>query len=221
MMTDVKNDSHSAFRDTFFGILSHDVVICWERIEVADTQATRRDLIRTMFAAIEGYVWEYRAFVKSIVNDIGTIPPILELALNETSYSVNEQGKLEEHIRFMPLTSMIRLVTKLAEEHCPELKTDFSNAGWSNLKQTIKIRNRITHPKNMSDLEITKEDIALSQAGFFWILELIGKVMEASGAVLAQYMIDLRLLGEQLSNGDPKALADYQIAHAALNSQLD
>ncbi len=215
MMTDVKNDSHSAFRDTFFGILSHDVVICWERIEVADTQATRRDLIRALFAAIEGYVWEYRAFVKSIVNDIGTIPPILELALTETSYSVNEQGTLEEHIRFIPLTSMIRLVTKLAEEHCPELKTDFSNAGWSNLKQTIKIRNRITHPKSTSDLEVTPEDIAISQAGFFWLLALIADAMEATKNASAHHLAALRSVFEKLISGDPQTLADYQ---AALNS---
>lgn len=215
MMTDVKNDSHSAFRDTFFGILSHDVVICWERIEVADTQATRRDLIRTMFAAIEGYVWEYRAFVKSIVNDIGTIPPIMELALTETSYSVNDQGRLEEHIRPIPVTSMIRLVTKLAEEHCPELKTDFSNAGWSNLKQTIKIRNRITHPKSASDLEVTPEDIAISQAGFFWLLALIADVMEATKNASANHLAALRSVVEKLISGDPQTLADYQ---AALNS---
>jgi hypothetical protein len=216
-MTDVKNDSHSVFRDTFFGILSHDVVICWERIEVADTQATRRDLIRTMFAAIEGYVWEYRTYVRSVVEHVGMISPMMELALTETSYSVNEQGGLERHIRFISLTSMIRLVTKLAQEHCPGLEIDFSNAGWSNLKQTIKIRNRITHPRNLSDLEITQNDIAISQAGFFWILKLIVEVMEASGAVLAQYISDFRLLVEQLSNGDPNALADYQVAQAALN----
>lgn len=214
-MTKVKNDSHSAFRDTFFGILSHDVVICWERIEVADTQATRRDLIRTMFAAIEGYVWEYRAFVKSIVNDIGTIPPILELALTETSYSVNDQGKLEEHNRPIPVTSMIRLVTKLAEEHCPELKTDFSTTGWSNLKQTIKIRNRITHPKSASDLEVTPEDIAISQAGFFWLLALIADVMEATKNASANHLAALRSVFEKLISGDPQTLADYQ---AALNS---
>ncbi len=214
-MTDEKNDSHRVFRDTFFGVLSSDVVICLGRVEVADTQATRRDLIRTMFTAIEGYVWEYRAFVKSIVNDIGTVSPIMELALTETSYSVSDQGRLEEHIRPIPVTSMIRLVTKLAEEHCPELKTDFSNAGWSNLKQTIKIRNRITHPKSASDLEVTPEDIAISQAGFFWLLALIADVMEASKNASANHLAALRSVFEKLISGDPQTLADYQ---AALNS---
>jgi hypothetical protein len=216
-MTDVKNDSHSAFRETFFGVLSHDVVICWERIEIADTQATRRDLIRTMFAAIEGYVWEYRAHVRSLVDDIGTIPPIMELALTETSYSVSDQGILKKHIRFIPLTSMIRLVTKLAEEYCPGLEIDFSNDGWSKLKQTIKIRNRITHPKNLSDLEITQEDIEISQAGFFWILKLIAEVIESSSVVLMQFAADLKLVTEKLLSGDPQALADYH----AVNSQPD
>ena len=209
-----KPESPDAVRETFFGILTQDVILSMDRQERSDTQATRRDLIRTMFAAIEGYVWEYREHVRSVISDIGTIPTLTELALSEMSYAVTENGKVVPQTRFITLTSMIKLISRLAQEQCPELQVDFTQTGWSDLQQAIKIRNRITHPKSRSDLKISLQDIAISQAGFFWILHFITTVMESTTAVLLQYSIDLRLLVDELKSGDPKALAEYK---AALN----
>ena len=209
-----KPEDPDSVRETFFGILTQDVILSMERQERSDTQATRRDLIRTMFAAIEGYVWEYREHVRSVISDISTIPTLTELALSEMSFTVTENGKVLPQTRFITLTSMIKLVSRLAEEQSPELQVDFTEAGWSDLQQAIKIRNRITHPKSRYDLKISLQDIAISQAGFFWILHFITTVMESTTAVLLQYSIDLRLLVDELKSGDPKALAEYK---AALN----
>ena len=90
-----KPENPDSVRETFFGILTQDVILSMERQERSDTQATRRDFIRTMFAAIEGYVWKYREHVRSVISDIGTIPALTELALSETSYTVTENGKVE------------------------------------------------------------------------------------------------------------------------------
>ena len=210
-----KPENPDAVCETFFGILTQDVILSMERQERNDTQATRRDLIRTMFAAIEGYVWKYREHVRSVISDIGTIPALTELALSETSYTVTENGKLEAQTRFITLTAMIRLVSRLAEEHCPGLQVDFSQAGWSHLQQAIKIRNRITHPKSTSDLTITPQDIATTNAGFFWLLESITSVMESTKIALEQYVTDIKLLGEKLISGDPQAIAEYKAALSA------
>ncbi len=212
-----KLENPDSVRETFFGILTQDVILSMERHERSDTQATRRDLIRTMFAAIEGYVWRYREHVQSVISDIGTIPTLTELALSETSYSVTENGKVEAQSRFITLTAMIRLVSRLAEEHCPGLQVDFTQAGWSHLQQAIKIRNRITHPKSKSDLEVTSQDIAITNAGFFWLLKSITAVMEFTKTALEQYVTDLKLLGEKLVSGDPKAMAEYQAALRTLD----
>ena len=197
-------------RETFFGMLSEDVALSLARRESDDSQASRRDLIRTMFAAIDGYVWQYRGHVQSIVNNIEPLSPLLELALSETSYVVTESGKVETQIRFISLTSMIRLVTRTAEKHCPGLNVDFSQAGWSNLQQAIKVRNRITHPKSKVDLEITPTDIDTSLAGFLWLCELIVTVMESTNSAAAQYLTEFREVAEALTRSDPTAVATYK-----------
>lgn len=62
-----------AFREEFLGILMHDVLLAIQRRNLDDTQATRRDLIRTMFAAIEGASWEYREHVRSVATDLESL----------------------------------------------------------------------------------------------------------------------------------------------------
>ena len=212
-----KPENPDSVRETFFGVLTQDVILSMKRQERSDTQATRRDLIRTMFAAIEGYVWKYREHVQSVISDIGTIPTLTELALSETSYVVTENGKVEAQTRFITLTSMIRLVSRLAEEHCPGLQVDFAPAGWSHLQKSIKIRNRITHPKTTSDLKITPQDIAITNAGFFWLLESITSVMESTNLAAARYLIDLKLFTDRLFSGDPQTIAEYQAAFRTLD----
>ena len=207
---DARSESLEDVRESFFGMLSQDVVLSLARRESDDSQASRRDLIRTMFAAIEGYVWQYRGHVRSIVNDIEPLSPLLELALSETSYAVTEGGKVETQIRFISLTSMIRLVTRIAEKHCAGLKVDFSQAGWSHLQQAIKMRNRITHPKSKVVLEITPTDIDISLAGFLWLCELIVTVMESTNSVAAQYLTEFREVAEALTRSDPTAVATYK-----------
>ena len=112
---------------------------------------------------------------------------------------------------------MIRLVSRLAEDHCPGLQVDFTQAGWSHLQQAIKIRNQITHPKSKSDLEVTSQDIAITNAGFFWLLKTIGSVMESTHLASVQHLADLKLFADRLFSGDPKAMAEYQAALRTLD----
>ena len=208
--SETASSNTNALRDKFFVILMQDVMRSFERARADDCQASRRDLIRTMFAAIEGSVWEYREHVRSTVDTVAEISPIMALALSETSYTVSETGKLTEQKRFISIIAMIRLLTRIAEENCAGLKVDFSDVGWSSLKQGIIIRNRITHPKRQEDLNIVDDDIETSKAGFFWLLNMIVTVMAATNERASQYLDNLRLFTQQLKNGDPKALAAYQ-----------
>lgn len=202
-----------ALRESLFRTLTYDVMEAISRLESDGTQSNRRNLVRTMFAAIEGYVWEYRRYVRSLAQDIDTISPLMELALSEITYSVGENGNIEQHVRYISLTAMIRLVTKLAQKISPKLKADFGSGGWLQLKKAIAVRNRVTHPKSMADLHISSDEIEFSKQGYFWILELIVTVMEATLRSAQVYNLDLRALVEQLASGDPQALEDYRATH--------
>jgi hypothetical protein len=107
-------------RDSFAGILIQDVISALERLEEGGSQTNKRDLIRTLFAAIEGLVWIYREDVRSVANTIEPLSPIMELAFAEKIYSVDEKGILQEQKRFISIPAMIRLTSRVAEQICPE-----------------------------------------------------------------------------------------------------
>jgi hypothetical protein len=216
-MADKRNATGTEdLRETFFGILAFDVLVALERVEAQDTQTARRDLIRTLFAAIEGFVWEFRAHVREIADAVDDIPPLLAMALNETSYSVSENGKLVEQQRYIALPSMVRLATNLAQTLCQDLKVDFSVDGWADLKRTIALRNRITHPKSKADLNITTDDTTIAWSGFRWILGHVAHVMETTIAAQADYLRQFKILAERLEAGDPVAIEAYRASRAAL-----
>ena len=112
---------------------------------------------------------------------------------------------------------MIRFTTRVAEQISPDLHVDFGDRSWAEFQQAIAIRNRITHPKSISNLEITDDDIAAVTRSLFWLLELIQQVMEAPNQRAASYLKTTRNFLSQLVNGDKVALALYQSALQSLD----
>jgi hypothetical protein len=205
-------DGSLPFRASFFRMLAEDVISALERRALHDTQSSRRDLIRTLFVAIEGSVWELREHVLDIAKSLDDLPPLMAMALRETSYIVTENGRLIEQPRFIPLASMIKLVTAFAKELNHELAVGFAGEGWADFKRSSKIRNRVTHPKRLDDLMISSEDLTIAWSGFFWIHEHVEQVMRSTNDAASKYFSDLEDLCMQLQSGDPKALNAYRAA---------
>jgi hypothetical protein len=205
-------DGSLPFRESFFRMLAEDVISALERRALHDTQSSRRDLIRTLFVAIEGSVWELREHVRDIAASIDGLSPLMAMALKETSYIVTENGRLIEQPRFIPLASMIRLVTSFAKELNPHLAVEFDGEGWADFKRSNKIRNRVTHPKSLDDLMISSEDLTIAWSGFLWIHEHVEQVMRSTNEAASKYFSALAELCAQLQSGDLAALNAYRAA---------
>jgi hypothetical protein len=166
--------SDSAFREqaltptTFTHTLVGDVIAAQERVKNEDTQTHRRDLVRTVFAAIEGLQWRLRQDVLAYSKPYLT--PHEHAALAEEAYNVDERGNVNVAARFLPLSASVRLVVQIAQRHCPEYKLDLQHRGWANLKASVDVRNRLVHPKCLEDLSVASEEIQQTLSGFFWLL---------------------------------------------------
>lgn len=194
----------------FLRILADDVQHALDR---TDAESERRNLLRTIISAAEGVSWIYRAHVLSIAKEFDAATPLIDLAFSEATYSVNEQGNIIEQARYISLTAMIRLTTKVAQSLCPDLNVDFGSQGWQSLRDTIRLRNRITHPKNAADLSISFKEIDDAKTGFFWFLDMSMHVMEATMKEFSALAADMGQVVEKLKSGDPDTLALYHRAH--------
>ena len=97
-----KTDFPTELSKSFDAILLHDVIDGLRRVRQDPSQGVRRDLIRTMFAAIEGSALGYRQHVCSIARSIDELSPLMDMAFSETTYFVNETGKLEPQTFLSP-----------------------------------------------------------------------------------------------------------------------
>jgi len=197
--------------DALTAILVADVIAAQARRRENDTSYARRDLVRTLFAAIEGIVSLYHDHVLRTLDDIGALDQDEKLAAASYLVTVNESGKLSKQPRFLSTRAMIRFTTRLAKRADPAFEADFGDGGWSNLKLAFKIRNRITHPKLTSDMEVSPSDLETCLIGFYWLLEIATGGMQASNDAFQRHTQEFRDVLESLKRGDPETWALYRL----------
>jgi hypothetical protein len=140
------------------------------------------------------------------------------LALQEKTYAIDDTGHLAEQTRFVPLTSMIRFTTRLAEEVFCDFGADFSGLGWARFKTALALRNRLMHPKNDKDLIVSRSDVELAKESFFWFCDLATRGMAAAVAAQSQFNSMARDFTDKLKSGDQETIDFY---HEVLNSRED
>lgn len=214
-MTDEINPENAvsaAFTETFIGILAHDIILSSRRLKADNNQAARRDFVRTVFVAIEGWLWEYRQQVHRTIGDTRDFSPTEAAAFAETTYTISDTGKLREQMRQFPLGPIFRFATRVVEEEYGKQIVDFSSKNWHNFNRAVAIRNRITHPKKISDLTLSDDDIAIVRASYEWLFETIAQVEEKATVVLTLHVDAFRKVLEGLKAGDPAMLELYNRA---------
>ena len=217
MSSKTGSDESSPLANNFARILITDVDAVMQRLNNRDSQQVRREFIRTLFAAIEGYIWLYRQQVIDIAKSMEALTTEEEIALSEMDYRVSDKGKIVRQARFLPMLSAFRLTTKIATRLNPHLAIDFDTGDWDRLRGAIAVRNRITHPKHESDLDIGDEDLTLAQGAFFWIIDATVGAMEAATDAFRQHNTEFRGILAGLIDGNPAALAEYRAANAKLD----
>lgn len=217
-MNDGNDQSAQAreFRENFMKSLLLDVIAAMQRQSDSDTQSTRRELVRTLFAAIEGLVWTYRQHVVQAAGELEILTPEEDLAFSEKSVVVTDQGKIVEQTKFMPLLAVIRLTTRLALRINATIEARFDGADWDKFRKALKVRHRVTHPKSNADLLLDTEDVLICLAAFDWLFQLCLSAMMSVTVALREYLKEFRDLIKALERGDPDTIAEYQAVAASL-----
>jgi hypothetical protein len=197
---------------TFCGVLGYDALEAMNKMDVNDCQSTRRDFVRTAFAAIEGWLWYYKQEVQSTIGTVRAFSALEEAALSETSYLITDTGKLRAQTRFTAMATMFRFVTRIAEQQYGGPLVDFQTSDWKNFNDAIAIRNRITHPKNIPDLTLSERDIMVVKNALLWLVEIVVTTMEKLKLMLEDHLASFREVSEALIAGDPDMLRLYKTA---------
>jgi hypothetical protein len=127
----------------------------------ADYEFHARQLIRAIFAYIEALTFSVKAWSAGRCMETGIdITPQERYFATDTEYELSDRGEVVETTAKISLARNIRFALAINRKaHRVEKPFDASVEWWSSLKQAIRVRDRLTHPKMPGDLDVSGDDI--------------------------------------------------------------
>jgi hypothetical protein len=143
---------------------SHDGVI------KNDSPFWRRTLVRTLFAGIEGISYRLKqvAFIVAEYHSI-ELSKAEKALISEESYDLTDKGEAiikKAKLRTAEnLLFSLKIAARSAHSTC---EVDKNSEGWKAFKEASKIRDRITHPKNLQDLNVSDSELDVIRTAASW-----------------------------------------------------
>lgn len=197
-------------QQSFVRVLLRDALAAMKRNIASDDQLSRRDLVRTLFAACEGLIWVFREHIHSSAATAGELRAEEAGALSEVVFSTNEQGRVSSQRRYISISATIRLCVRIACRLDPALAIRFDDPAWQEFRTFVEMRNRLSHPKALADLHISDTEAVQCVSSFFWLFEIVAQTMESANRAVVSHLAELKKLFEELQAGDPQAWAEYR-----------
>ncbi|MCL6306988.1 hypothetical protein QQL38_09820 [Pseudomonas syringae] len=154
------------------------------------SQGKRRALIRAIFSFVEGLSYVQRVSLVSSFSD--RLDPSVVMALKEQQIEITNAGKVRTKSIKASLMSLVRLAVEQYIECYPgRLSIQCSGSGYEGLVSSVKIRDRLMHPRSEHDLFVKDEEIVRAVDGWFWFSEVCVYMLGAELEALTQSVVDL------------------------------
>lgn len=155
------------------GILQKDLLDCAKlAMGEGKTDSGSRSFVRAVFALIEGGVFNLKQIaLKLSEHGKGNFSKAELLMLEEITYDLDERGKAQAQTKFIRLPRNIKFAFEAAARAFgTSYVLNVGDSGWSSFQEALKIRNRITHPKSIEDLQLSGQDVDEVEAAARWFL---------------------------------------------------
>ena len=161
-----------------------------------DTSLSRKIYVKASASIIESELFALKRMILDAhkMNAIELSHEELAILLEE-SYTLSDKGKINVKPYFSSLTSNIKFIFCLGERlsrllgYKSTIRFSISNSSnqnrsnatgnsfddprWSSLQKSVKVRNRVTHPKKLADLQVTDKELVCLEEGENWFFESI------------------------------------------------
>lgn len=187
----------------------------------------RRVLVRSLFAFVEGTCFAMKCLAVELDRGVRLTPEERMLAA-EMTFELAPSGQVESRRAKLRTLSNINfaftLVAKTAEV---TFSLDASGAGWQTLQRALKMRDRLTHPKSLTDLGVSDAEVRDALRVFIWfesqvalVLAAVVRALGEQTAALKQQVAELRTVvggrgGAAVSDELPRSRAAVPTEHVA------
>ncbi len=163
--------------------MAEDVKDAEEILKVREDCHSRRSYVRALFAFVEGSVYfiKQTAFTAAIRSKIPLGLGYYAL-MREEAYSLDDKGGVRiQKDRYPSAADNLRFAVICVNEiFGSSISIDSSSRHWDDFKKAIKIRNRITHPKDLVEFEVSADEITLcKRVSNDWLVGLVNDLVTA------------------------------------------
>jgi hypothetical protein len=163
------------------GALLDDCSLANSLFHAEDSAFNRRNLFRVFFAAVEGCVFDVKQTLLEAAGDIGYSDAEISL-LREESYELTDNGEVIARQKFLRVEDnflfAMNLLTSPLEER---FNVDRSSSGWRAFCQSVRVRNRLTHPKYAEALTVTDEELRALRQAMDWFRIVLADALQEAG----------------------------------------
>jgi hypothetical protein len=130
-------------------------------------QAFRRAYVRAVLAYVEGLVFGLKQ--QALANPLAELSSAERALLAEESYELDDRGQARARTAFIKLEANIKFAFAMyAKAADAEYELETGEAGWGLLIESIRVRNRLAHPKALADLHVTDTEKDHAREAFNW-----------------------------------------------------
>jgi len=137
---------------------------------LAEYEYHARQLIRAFFAFVEGITFSAKIRAVADCTDRGIdVSPQERFYAAEVHYVLDDQGRVVEQRAHVRLGPNVRFVFALLERARGVSLLDPTAEWWSCFKKSIRVRDRLMHPKMPADVNVSPDeiiDVLKAKAGF-------------------------------------------------------
>jgi hypothetical protein len=180
--------------------LMNDVARCYGGLKAVENSGTtedqyfwRRVLTRAVFSAIEGSCELFRrqAFVAEL-NKVARHRfmhlPSLSVLSGKTFYVTNGGEIRIQDLRIRFLDHVLLSLKRYAEAQGVSYRTKKGDQ-WCRIQKAVRVRDRITHPKNLAALAISSEEIGDIEFSLKWFLNEVENIFRDKGAEIPPILL--------------------------------
>lgn len=163
--------------------LHADVKESSKQLRADDTEFRRRSFLRAFFAFVDGALFAKRTIVSAYTQDGPTIAAFRYLTdgeralLAEVEFELEDNGSVRIRNRnFQPFLKLLRFTFHVyfKSRRVPN-PVEYGGQGWQSFRKAYELRNRITHPKSVTDLQMSDEELAILRQAEVWFAAQINK----------------------------------------------
>lgn len=141
-----------------------------------DTPIVRRNFIRSVCANVEGTLNYLTAI---LAENASALSDIEKLAFNERQVFVKDNGEITTTTLLLKTRTKIKMVFRVLARYPGGSEMDIGDANFDKLMSSFEKRDRLMHPRNDKELEVSSEEIQNMIDGYRWYISGYQNVLKS------------------------------------------